>query len=165
MNAAFVALGSNLGDRAAHLARAVEGLARLPSTRVAAVSSWIETDAVGGPPGQPRYLNGVARIETELAPRALLDRLLAIERGAGRERVGGVRDAPRTLDLDLLLYAEVAVAAPGLVVPHPRMEERLFVLRPLAELAPGLLLPSGRRIEERIVELEAPRPRLRRSAS
>ncbi|MBI5363162.1 MAG: 2-amino-4-hydroxy-6-hydroxymethyldihydropteridine diphosphokinase, partial [Planctomycetes bacterium] len=99
MHAAYVGLGSNLGDREQHLARAVEGLARLPRTRLVRVSSWIETEPEGGPPGQGAYLNGAARLATELAPRALLDHLLALERTELRVRVAGVRDGPRTLDL------------------------------------------------------------------
>jgi 2-amino-4-hydroxy-6-hydroxymethyldihydropteridine diphosphokinase len=152
MTRAWIALGSNVGDRRAHLERALAGLARTPATRVVRSSSWIETDPVGGPAGQGPYLNGVAELETELGPRELLDQLLALERDAGRVRT--VEGAPRTLDLDLLLHGEARIDEPGLVVPHPRMEQRTFVLAPLAELAPDLVLPrSGRTVAERLREL------------
>jgi 2-amino-4-hydroxy-6-hydroxymethyldihydropteridine diphosphokinase len=155
---AFVALGSNLGDRRAQLERAIERLAAAPTTRVYRVSPWIETEPVGGPPGQPRYLNGVAELDTELTPRELLDALLAIEREAGRIR--GERDGPRTLDLDLLLYDDVVIDTLELQVPHPRMEEREFVLEPLARIAPRLRLPRSRRtVAERLAELRAERAR------
>jgi 2-amino-4-hydroxy-6-hydroxymethyldihydropteridine diphosphokinase len=135
---AYVSLGTNLGDRAAHLDFAIRALDRLPDTRVDAVSPIFETDPVGPPP-QGAYLNAVARVATVLAPRALLDALLAIERDAGRER--GARNAARTLDLDLLLYGDRLVDEPGLVVPHPRLAERAFILEPLAALAPALVHP------------------------
>ncbi len=151
---AFVGLGSNLGARERLLASAVEGLAELPSTRLVRVSNWIETAPEGGPSGQGPYLNGAAELATELAPRALLERLLALERQAGRVRVPGVANGPRTLDLDLLLHGSARLSEPGLVVPHPCLEDRLFVLRPLAELAPELVLPSGVPIRARIAALE-----------
>jgi 2-amino-4-hydroxy-6-hydroxymethyldihydropteridine diphosphokinase len=140
--AAFVALGSNLGDRAAHLEHALAALAALPATRVVATSSVRETDPVG-PPGQGPYLNAVAELRTALAPRALLAALLAVERERGRDRSREVRFGPRTLDLDLLCWGTAVpggdrLDAPGLTVPHPRMHERAFVLEPLAELAPAL---------------------------
>jgi 2-amino-4-hydroxy-6-hydroxymethyldihydropteridine diphosphokinase len=151
---AFVALGSNLGDRRALLEDAVERLGALSGSRVVRASPWIETAAVGGPPGQPSYLNGVVELETELAPRELLEQLLALERRAGRVR--GEPNAPRTLDLDLLLYGDVDAREPGLVVPHPRMEEREFVLEPLAHIAPSLRLPRSRRtVSQRLAELRA----------
>lgn len=135
----FVSLGTNLGDRGAHLARALGALASLPGTRVAALSPIFETDPVGPPPQGP-YLNAVVELETSLAPRALLEALLAIERDAGRTR--GARDAARTLDLDLLLYGDRVIEEPGLVVPHPRLAERCFVLEPLVALAPALRHPT-----------------------
>jgi 2-amino-4-hydroxy-6-hydroxymethyldihydropteridine diphosphokinase len=134
---AYVGLGSNLGDRAAHLAFAVAALRDTPDIRVEAVSSIRETAPVGGPP-QGAYLNGVVALRTRLGARALLERLLSIEASAGRER-GPERDAPRTLDLDLLLYGDERIDEPDLVVPHPRLLERSFVLEPLAELAPELV--------------------------
>ena len=97
---------------------------------------------------QPRFLNGAAELETDLSPRGLLERLLAVERELGRERSSGERWGPRTLDLDLLVYGDELVHEPGLVVPHPRLAERRFVLEPLAELDPELVLPGGRRVRE-----------------
>ncbi len=135
---AYVSIGTNLGDRAAHLDFAVRALGALPETRVAALSPIFETDPVGPPP-QGAYLNAVARVATALEPRPLLDALLAIEHDAGRER--GVRNAARTLDLDLLLYGDRLVDEPGLVVPHPRLAERAFILEPLVALAPALVHP------------------------
>jgi len=130
---AYVGLGSNLGDRAAILARALEALGASPGIRLRATSRLYETEPVGPPQG--RYLNAVACLETSLAPRALLARLLEIEREAGRVR-GGERNGPRTLDLDLLLYDGICLEEPGLVLPHPRLHQRAFVLEPLCELAP-----------------------------
>lgn len=137
--AAYVSIGTNLGDRAGNLVLALSALAALPGTRFEALSPVYETDPVGPPPQGP-YLNAVARLATALAPRALLDALLAIERRAGRERAG-VRDAARTLDLDLLLYGDRVIDEPGLAVPHPRLALRAFVLEPLAALAPALRHP------------------------
>jgi len=135
----FVALGSNLGDREALLALALRELRASEATRVVAVSPVFETDPVGPPPQGP-YLNAVVEVRTGLVPRALLARLLAIEAGAGRERLGA-RHAARTLDLDLLLYGDLVLEAPGLALPHPRLAERAFVLEPLCALAPGLVHP------------------------
>jgi 2-amino-4-hydroxy-6-hydroxymethyldihydropteridine diphosphokinase len=138
---AYIALGSNLGDRERHLCAALEALRALRGVREVVASRVYETDPVG--PGKQRpYLNAVARVATELSPRDLLDRLLAIERSEGRER-GPVRNAPRTLDLDLLLYGEREIDEPGLVVPHPRMAQRAFVLEPLCDLAPDLVIPGA----------------------
>jgi 2-amino-4-hydroxy-6-hydroxymethyldihydropteridine diphosphokinase len=136
---AYVSIGTNLGDRAAQLDFAVRSLDELPTTRVAALSPIFETDPVGPPP-QGTYLNAVVRLATALAPRALLDALLAIERAAGRER--GARNAARSLDLDLLLYGDCIVEEPGLSVPHPRLAERAFILEPLAALVPNLVHPQ-----------------------
>lgn len=155
---AFVALGSNLGDRRATLEWAVEALRRAPGIRVLRVSSWIETEPVGGPHGQPRFLNGVVELETQLAPRELLARLFELERSS--QRVRTLRDGPRTLDLDLLLHGESISHEPELELPHPRMEQREFVLAPLAEIAPTLRLPGcGRSVAERLIELRAERAR------
>lgn len=141
---AAVGLGSNLGDRAATIARALELLDAEPRIAVRAVSSLIETPALIAPgsPAQPDYLNGAAAIETDLSPRDLLGALLRIERSLGRERSAGERWAARTIDLDLLLYAGRVLDEPGLVVPHPRMHEREFVLAPLAEVAAGAAHPT-----------------------
>jgi 2-amino-4-hydroxy-6-hydroxymethyldihydropteridine diphosphokinase len=129
----YIGLGSNLGDRAATLAAALRDLAAAGDIRVLRCSSLHETAPVGGPPGQGNYLNAVAELDTELPPQALLTRLLEVERRHGRER--RERNGPRTLDLDLLLYREVESQDPELTIPHPRMWEREFVLRPLAELS------------------------------
>jgi 2-amino-4-hydroxy-6-hydroxymethyldihydropteridine diphosphokinase len=140
---AAIALGSNLGDREAHLAFAIERLSEfLANLRH---SRWYDTAPVGVSTDQPRYLNGVAVGETTLGARALLDELLSIEQLAGRTRPSPL--APRTLDLDLILYGNQRIREPGLVVPHPRFRERLFVLEPLAEVAPDLVDPdSGKTI-------------------
>lgn len=141
---AAIALGSNLGDRAAHLERGFAGIASLDRSRLAARSRAVETAPVG-PPGQGPYLNAAAIVETTLGPEDLLAGLLAVERSAGRDRADGVRWGPRTLDLDLLLYGELIIARPGLTVPHPLLHERAFVLVPLAEIAPDLVHPVLRR--------------------
>lgn len=154
---AFVALGSNLGDRDARLAAALAGLRATRGVSAVACSSVYETAPVG-PPGQGPYLNAVARLETALEPHALLARLLALEREAGRVR-SGVRDEARTLDLDLLLHGERCLDDPALTLPHPRLHERLFVLVPLAELAPGLVHPRlGRCVGELVRALSAADP-------
>jgi 2-amino-4-hydroxy-6-hydroxymethyldihydropteridine diphosphokinase len=127
---AYLGLGSNLGDRRAHLRAAV---AALPD--VAAVSPVYETEPVGGPAGQQPYLNVVVALETELTPRDLLDLGHQLEQAAGRVRTEP--DGPRTLDVDVLLVGDLSVREPDLVVPHPRMWERRFVLAPLADLASG----------------------------
>jgi 2-amino-4-hydroxy-6-hydroxymethyldihydropteridine diphosphokinase len=133
-----IALGSNLGDREANLAF---GLSALPGfiTNLRQ-STWHDTVPAGVPADQPRYLNGAVIGETALPPRQLLERLLAIEEAAGRTRPSPM--APRTLDLDLILFGEAVIDEPGLVVPHPRFRERLFVLEPLAEVAPGWIDPA-----------------------
>lgn len=129
---AFVALGSNLGDRRAHLRAAVAGL-----PDVVAVSGVYETDPVGGPGGQPPYLNAVVELDTALGPRQLLEVAGRLEEAAGRVRAE--RWGPRTLDVDVLLVGDLAVDDPDLVVPHSRMRERAFVLVPLHDLAPELV--------------------------
>ena len=152
---AWIALGSNLGARCATLEAALRRLDASPDVAVRRVSSWYATEPVGGPPGQRRYRNGVAEIETRLAGRDLLALLLAVEAEFGRDRSREERNGPRTLDLDLLMLGDEHVEAPGLVLPHPRMEERTFVLEPLCELAPELELPaSGRRVCDRLRELQ-----------
>jgi len=143
--AAAIALGSNLGDRRAHLDYAVRRLSEF--LRDLRVSSYIDTEPVGLPPAAPPFLNAAAVGETTLSPRALLDALLDIERARGRERP--FVNAPRTLDLDLVLFGDAVVEEPGLTVPHPRFRGRRFVLEPLAEIAPGLVDPvSGRSIAD-----------------
>jgi len=154
---AAIGLGSNLGDRYAHLARAVDDLARLPGSRLLRRSAWIQTEALarpdGGDAGGP-YLNGAALLETTLGPRQLLDALMAIERAAGREREPRQKWAPRTLDLDLLVYGEQIIDEPWLRVPHPRLHERAFVLAPLAEIAPGLIVPGRGRVSDLLAQLK-----------
>jgi 2-amino-4-hydroxy-6-hydroxymethyldihydropteridine diphosphokinase len=146
MTRAYVGLGANVGNRRENLDRAVELLGAEPGVRVFAVSSVRETDPVGYE-DQPRFLNAACAVDTELGPRDLLERLLAIERALGRERTGP-RFGPRTIDLDLLLYGSETIDEPGLTVPHPRLAERLFVLEPLHELAPELVLPDGRAVRD-----------------
>ena len=141
---AYVGLGSNLGDREATLRRALDLLAEEAGVAVAGVSAFRDTEPVDYV-DQPRFLNAVAALDTDLAPRELLDRLLGIERSLGRRR-DGPRFGPRTVDLDLLLYGATTIEEPGLSVPHPRLAERRFVLEPLAELDPLLALPDGRKV-------------------
>lgn len=141
MTTVYLALGSNLGDCAAALRNAIIAIAALPDTRVLAQSSFHRTAAVGGPAGQPDYLNAAIAIETALAPRDLLNHLLAIEHALGRDRTHETRHGPRTIDLDILLYDQHPVAEHHLQIPHPRMHERLFVLAPLSEIAPNVIHP------------------------
>ncbi|HET7568627.1 MAG TPA: 2-amino-4-hydroxy-6-hydroxymethyldihydropteridine diphosphokinase [Gaiellaceae bacterium] len=145
MTRAYVALGANLGDRETSIRRAAEliGASRLSSIRE--TEPWGYAD-------QPPFLNAVAEVETALAPRALLDLLLAVERELGRTREGP-RYGPRIIDLDLVLYGDDVVDEPGLTVPHPRLHERRFVLEPLAELAPGLEIPGQGRVEKLLAGL------------
>jgi len=152
MPRAYVGLGSNMGDRERMLWSAVHMLTFNPEVEVVAVSSLRETDPVGFE-DQPRFLNAVAAIDTELEPRALLDLLLAIERELGRTREGP-RFGPRTIDLDLLLYGDEVVDEPGLAVPHPRLHERRFVLEPLAELDPGLTVPEKGSVQALLAGVE-----------
>ena len=147
MTRVFVGLGSNLGDREETIRAA---LSRLDG--VVAVSHLRETDPVGFE-DQPRFLNGVAALETELPPRELLDRLLEVERSLGRTREGP-RFGPRTIDLDLLVYGDLELDEPGLTVPHPRLHERRFVLEPLAELAPDLVVPGRGPVRDLLAGLE-----------
>ncbi len=134
MATAFIGLGSNLGERAGFLKSALDRIGRFPKTKIIRCSSWHETDPVGGPP-QEKFLNGVARIETQLKPADLLDRLQLVEEELGRPREHD-RNGPRVIDLDLLDYDNLGVKTRRLELPHPRMQERLFVLLPLAEIEP-----------------------------
>nr|WP_197999195.1 2-amino-4-hydroxy-6-hydroxymethyldihydropteridine diphosphokinase [Pseudomonas simiae] len=138
-------MGSNLAAPAQQLRSAVEALARLPGTTVAGVSAFYQSDSLL--PGQPRYTNAVAALDSNLAPLALLDALQAIENDQGRERLE--RWGPRTLDLDILLFGDRLIDEPRLKVPHYQMHLRAFVLYPLAELAPvALQLPNGQTLSE-----------------
>jgi 2-amino-4-hydroxy-6-hydroxymethyldihydropteridine diphosphokinase len=137
---AYVALGANLGDRLASLRAAARRLGLSPATRVTRASAVYETAPIGPIRDQPAFLNAVVEVTTTLGPRALLDRLLAIEAALGRTRT--VPQGPRTLDLDLLVHGDAIVAEPGLVVPHPRLATRAFVLVPFAEFAPELVVPG-----------------------
>jgi 2-amino-4-hydroxy-6-hydroxymethyldihydropteridine diphosphokinase len=128
----FIALGSNLGNREEHIRQALVELEARGDICVLSSSLLRETSPVDGPPGQPRYLNAVAELATGLSARALLKRLFEIEARHGRERA--VPNGPRTLDLDLLLFRDEVIDEPDLVVPHPRMWQRSFVMEPLAEI-------------------------------
>jgi len=149
---AFVGLGANLGERDATMRRALDLLGATESIDVVEVSAFRETEPVGVVE-QPRFLNAVAALDTKLAPEALLVRLLAIELELGRTREG-LRFGPRTIDLDLLLYGEVVLEAPGLSLPHPRLHERRFVLEPLAELAPELVIPGRGRVKSLLAAVD-----------
>jgi 2-amino-4-hydroxy-6-hydroxymethyldihydropteridine diphosphokinase len=143
MTRVLVGLGSNLAHPRRQVARAVRALGRLPRSRVLRVSPNYVTAPVGTSVPQPDYVNAVALLDTQLSARALLARLFAIERRQRRRRDPlGAPKAPRTLDLDLLLFGRRRVRAPGLTVPHPRMHERAFVLRPLADVAPAATIPG-----------------------
>lgn len=139
MATAYIALGANLGDRRANIARAIEQLRATPGIDVTKVSDLIETAAVGGPPGSPPYLNGAAELKTALSPEALLACLLATEATIGRTR--REKWGPRLIDLDLLLYGNQIIDTPDLKVPHPLMHTRRFVLEPLAQIAPDAVHP------------------------
>ena len=134
-----MALGANLGDPVATVEAALAALKALPQTTLLAVSSLYRTTPVGLR-DQPDFINAVAALDTELTPAALLEELFAIEARFGRQR--SVRNAPRTLDLDLLLHGDTRSDHPAMILPHPRMHERAFVLTPLAEIAPELMLPG-----------------------
>lgn len=137
---ACIGLGSNLAHPRRQVARAIGALRRLPRTRLLAVSPNYATEPVGTDDAQPDYVNAVALLETGLAPRALLDRLNAIERRQKRQR--GARNAARTLDLDLLLFGRRRMRVSRLILPHPRMHQRAFVLRPLTDIAPAITIPG-----------------------
>ncbi len=140
-----IALGSNLGDREAHLRAAIEAL--LPALSQLRISSFYETEPVGVPASAPMFLNAAATADSELSAPAVLDLLLTVERRFGRERP--YSGAPRTIDLDLILYGASVINAPGLIVPHPRFRERRFVLEPLAEIAADWVDPvTGKTIRE-----------------
>lgn len=142
---AFIGLGSNLSDPRAQVLGAMQALAGLPRTRLLARSSLYRSAPVGYL-DQPDFINAVVKLETELSPRALLDAMLALEHDNGRTRE--FRNAPRTLDLDLLMYGSLQHHEHGLTVPHPQMQLRAFVLRPLLEIEPGCMIPGVGAAEE-----------------
>jgi 2-amino-4-hydroxy-6-hydroxymethyldihydropteridine diphosphokinase len=144
---AYIALGANLGDRRASLRRAAELIDARRLSTIIETPPWGIVD-------QPDFLNAVAEVETELGPRPLLDRLLEVERELGRVRDGS-RWGPRTIDLDLLVYGDETWDTPELQLPHPRLHERLFVLAPLAELAPGLVVPGRGSVENLLSKLQS----------
>ena len=136
---AYIALGANLGDPAATVTEAFAALAEIPQSRVGATSSLYRTAPVGLR-NQPDFINAAARLDTVLGAEDLLDALFAIEARFGRRR--SVPNAPRTLDLDLLLHGDCMVQSPRLTLPHPRLHERAFVLAPLLEIAPEIAIPG-----------------------
>jgi 2-amino-4-hydroxy-6-hydroxymethyldihydropteridine diphosphokinase len=153
---AFVGLGSNLGERETTLRAAVGRLRGLPQTEVRAVSSFRDTEPIGYV-DQPRFLNGAVELETALSARDLMTALLELERALGRDRTASPPQGPRTLDLDLLLYGDATLDEPGLEVPHPRLHERRFVLEPLAELDPALVVPGRGEVQALLAKLDSER--------
>ncbi len=145
MAIAYIALGSNLKQPVQQVTNALQALQALPETRVLQSSSLYQTAPLGYD-NQPDFINAVACVETQLEPQALLQALLAIEQQFGRERP--FANAPRVLDLDLLLFSQVVMQTPTLTLPHPRMHERSFVMLPLAEIAPDLILPNKASVVE-----------------
>ena len=149
----YLGLGSNLGNRQDYLDRALQALDGTEVVRVLARSPVYETAPVGGPPEQPDYLNQAARIETSLSPEDLLALTQQIERDLGRRRT--VHGGPRTVDIDILLYGNLIRAHPDPVIPHPRMHQRAFVMRPLADIAPDVVHPAlGKSINGLLRELQ-----------
>ncbi len=142
---AYIALGSNLGNPQQQLTCAVSALQQLPQSEFLALSPWYQSKP-HGPVSQPDYLNGVAAIATELPPTELLQQLQTIENNQGRIRAE--RWGPRTLDLDILLYGNKIIELPELSIPHPAMKQRNFVLLPLADIAPELVLPDGTALQQ-----------------
>ncbi len=150
---AYIGLGANLGEPASALREALLAIAALPDSRLVATSSFYRTAPIDS--SGPDYLNAVVRLDTFLGPLALLAELQRIEHAHGRERP--YRNAPRTLDLDLLLYGDECIASPALTVPHPRLHERAFVVRPLAEIAPQLSIPGRGRVADLLANVAGQR--------
>jgi 2-amino-4-hydroxy-6-hydroxymethyldihydropteridine diphosphokinase len=151
---AYIGLGANLGERESTIRRAVAEIDAAPRVWVVRASSLRETDPVGVE-DQPSFVNGAVAVETVAPPRELLELLLEIERRLGRDRSSSERWGPRRIDLDLLLYGDDAIDEPGLRVPHPRLHERRFVLEPLAELDPRLVVPGRGRVSDLLAKLES----------
>ena len=147
MTLAYVGLGANLGDRERMIRLAAEAIGGRRLSTIRETEPWGLVD-------QPPFLNAVAELETELPPRALLDRLLEVEQELGRVR-DGPRWGPRTIDLDLLVQGDLVIDEPGLTLPHPRLAERRFVLEPLAELAPELEIPGLGRVQTLLAGLQS----------
>ena len=152
MNRAFIGVGSNEGERVEHISKALRALSAMNGTRLIQMAAMIETEPIGPPQGP--YLNTVIEIETTLEPVALLRTLRAIEQAAGR-LPSAQRWGPRVIDLDILLYDDRILSEPALIIPHPRMHERRFVLEPLAQLAPHVAHPV---LKQTIAELLAALP-------
>ncbi len=150
----FLGLGSNLEQPLAQLARALRAVDEIPGTALVRVSSFYDTAPVG-PTGQPNFVNAVAELQTTLSPQALLKHLLNIEAAQYRVRdANTVRNGPRTLDLDILLFGKQQIDEPDLTIPHPRMHQRAFVLWPLAEIAPELEIPGHGYVLELLVPMD-----------
>jgi 2-amino-4-hydroxy-6-hydroxymethyldihydropteridine diphosphokinase len=150
MNTAYLGLGSNLGNRLAFLRGGRDTLGKRPGIELMQTSGVYETSAIGGPPDNPPFLNTVLQVQTSLEPMQLLEACLAVENEFGRSRPA--RWAPRTLDIDILFYADQIICAEHLTVPHPRLQERAFVLAPLVEIAPDLKHPL---LDQTIIALAA----------
>jgi 2-amino-4-hydroxy-6-hydroxymethyldihydropteridine diphosphokinase len=150
MNTAYLGLGSNLGNRLAFLRGGRDALVDRPEIELLRAAGVYETEAIGGPPDNPLFLNTVLQIQTTLAPLQLLEACLAVEDDFGRSRP--VRWAPRTLDIDILFYADQILSEELLTIPHPRLQERAFVLAPLMEIAPDLRHPL---LDQTVTELAA----------
>jgi 2-amino-4-hydroxy-6-hydroxymethyldihydropteridine diphosphokinase len=150
MARAYIALGANLGDREANIRRALTELEAGGDIQVLKVSPLMENPAVGGPVNSPAFLNAAAEIETSLAPERLLDRLLEIERSLGRVRKE--KWEPRLIDLDIVLYEDETIQTPRLIVPHPLMHQRRFVLEPLAQIAATVVHPVMKKTVQELLQ-------------
>lgn len=149
----YIGLGSNLGEPLAQLQSAIAQLSVIPRSALHGVSRFYTSKPMG-PQDQPDYMNAVVCLKTTLSAPDLLQHLLIIERQHGRQRQAGMRWGPRTLDLDLLLYAQHTLTTPNLQLPHPGLCERSFVVLPLLDLAPNLILPNGKRLTDCLASLK-----------